>query len=1143
MPRPDRNTGAISWLGRLTLETIIASAQDLSRVEEALDASLSYSIAPYCDEESEAIHCEFSNVLIESPSYSPYASVRETKPARRNVGTTISAAGEDRWGMQLVQRCDCGSWGRCLHAMSLLLDLAINPALREAISANTDSAPALRSQPQLRTAALETVIAQRAVREWMPITNTVARQPHDLLITVIAPPHTSGAALDTHSHATLELRFQNPRDRSLYDPALGHGALSTLDAQLASLGQPLSRRRKGISVSGIAASIALSLLRSRDTPAVVEGTRGMPISFSQTPLGLRFERTTVPRAMVKRATVVLGSPWQSHRTPHHGAKPTDPALSPTADALVARWISRDGTTALDAREAVLFNGPFPFVWVPSEATFHPVDPMVDLQIAVQAQRLPAVEIPQSAVGEFYRTLDKLIGGRGVRLPPPESMGLAPRETPTMVLRIEGSPLDLSAHLRAVYSFGEVSPHSPIETAGTTTAESEISWSGRNHTHESEAMARVRESGLRWSDDTRTWIARDDSAVAFWQHGLASLRQESEVPLTLFLADKLRGVTVRPPIKVRGSFRLVDKLLHSTLQFSTEELTADIADILSALSRKRRWVVLDDGSLAEINDSVAQLAEETQELFDKQTTDGVLSAKLSPHQLGRVTRWIDTGIETDTDPALEAFRAKLKALGVSTTPALPSELTATLRGYQSQGLAWLQFLHSLGVGGVLADDMGLGKTLTALALLQWRKETHGHGVSLVVAPTSVAPNWVHEAARFTPGLSVLLAHGSNRPRDVACLQKADVVVTTYALLRRDLKTLTSLRFRYVILDEAQCVKNSGAQTRQAASELDAEARLALTGTPVENRLGELWSIMDLCNPAMLGSATQFAATYDRAVANDPTGHAAEKLRALVRPFLLRRTKREVLSELPPKSEIDTVCVLGTRQRKLYDALASLLHREVRDKVKREGLAKNHLAVLTALLRLRQMACDPRLIDPQTPPTASTKREMFLDLVQSLADEGRRALVFSQFVELLTLWRQDLDRLGLRYEWLDGSTRDRDGAVQRFQSGTAPLFLISLKAGGTGLNLTAADTVIHCDPWWNPAVEDQATDRAHRIGQRRAVTVYRLIAKGTVEEKIQVMKSRKRAIADAIVGATSGEALRGLTAEDLELLLGASDADSV
>jgi len=356
----------------------------------------------------------------------------------------------------------------------------------------------------------------------------------------------------------------------------------------------------------------------------------------------------------------------------------------------------------------------------------------------------------------------------------------------------------------------------------------------------------------------------------------------------------------------------------------------------------------------------------------------------------------------------------------------------------------------------------------------------------------------------------------------------------------------------VLDEAQNIKNVDAATTKAARALKADARLALTGTPIENRLMELWSLLDFCNPGMLGSRRSFEARYEKVLAagvlaGGATPKAIEaarvsaRLRSLTRPFIMRRTKREVLDDLPPRQEIDLACALSSEHRKLYDALAAVLREEVAEFARKDPGKRPGLSMFTALLRLRQMACDPRLVDATT-QVEGTKRAVFLATVKELVAEGRRALVFSQFTELLGLWRRDLEREGIAYEYLDGATVDRDGVVRRFQSGGAPLFLISLKAGGTGLNLTAADTVIHCDPWWNPAVENQATDRAHRIGQTRGVMVYRLVARGTVEDRVIALKDRKRTLADAVIaGDTGGALLAGMSAEDVAALLADANAE--
>ena len=494
-----------------------------------------------------------------------------------------------------------------------------------------------------------------------------------------------------------------------------------------------------------------------------------------------------------------------------------------------------------------------------------------------------------------------------------------------------------------------------------------------------------------------------------------------------------------------------------------------------------------------------------------------------------------------DAAVQSLRRRLRALAVAAEPETPAGLQGTLRPYQRLGLAWLQFLQKLGAGGILADDMGLGKTITTLAFLLGRKENEGPAPTLVVCPTSVATNWVREAARFTPGLRVHLLYGPSRDFREA-VAKADLVITTYALLRRDIDALSGLRFRCAVLDEAQNIKNADSATTRAARRLDASMRLALTGTPIENRLRELWSLASFANPGMLGTSRAFETRFERPISTDRSSPIASELRAVVRPFLLRRTKADVLRELPPKAEIDRVVTLTRADKRMYDALAHALRESVRKDIEKRAHGMSTLGVFTALTRLRQMACDPRLVDSTLAPSSSAKREAFLDLVRELVAEGRRALVFSQFVQLLTLWRRDLDAEKIAYEYLDGSTTKRDEVVDRFQNGTAPLFLISLKAGGAGLNLTGADTVIHCDPWWNPAVEDQATDRAYRIGQDKPVTVVRLVAQGTIEEKILSLKAKKRELTRAVIG-DDARALEGITEEDVRLLLGDADGEDV
>ena len=452
--------------------------------------------------------------------------------------------------------------------------------------------------------------------------------------------------------------------------------------------------------------------------------------------------------------------------------------------------------------------------------------------------------------------------------------------------------------------------------------------------------------------------------------------------------------------------------------------------------------------------------------------------------------------------------------------LPEDLRATLRPYQKVAVNWLAFLRSVGLGGILADDMGLGKTIEAMCLFEKK--------CLVVAPTSVLPNWQAELVRFRPSLRVSVYHGPARKLD-----DADVTLTTYAILRLDSAELAARHFDMVVLDEAQAIKNPDSQVARAAYALSGEFRLAMTGTPVENRLDELWSLMHFANRGLLGGRREFDAEFAQPVADGMAG-AAANLRQRIRPFVMRRRKAEVAPELPPRTEATLKVVLDERERAVYDAVRAATQAELVASM--SGADEKGFSVmkaLEALLRLRQAACHRGLLPGQKADT-SGKVEALLESLETAAADGHKALVFSQWTSLLYLIEPALNNAGIPYTRLDGSTRDRGAVVERFQSEDGPpVMLISLKAGGTGLNLTAADYVFLCDPWWNPAVEDQAADRAHRIGQDRPVTIYRLIAVDTVEERILDLQEKKRALGEAALG--DGGAAASLTREDLLALL--------
>lgn len=506
-------------------------------------------------------------------------------------------------------------------------------------------------------------------------------------------------------------------------------------------------------------------------------------------------------------------------------------------------------------------------------------------------------------------------------------------------------------------------------------------------------------------------------------------------------------------------------------------------------------------------------------------------------------------EVSVDDTFERARAEVRRFDRVQAAAAPATFNGTLREYQSEGLGWLHFLRRFGLGGCLADDMGLGKTVQVLALLDSRRLEHA-GPSIVVVPRSLVFNWMREAERFTPALRVLDYSGSGRDAAAINPKAVDVVLTTYGTLRRDAASLAAIEFEYAVLDEAQTIKNAGTASAKAARLLRARHRLALSGTPIENRIDELWSLFEFLNPGMLGAKSHFSSLARLASATAEASHersslgngrhdpGRELLARALRPVILRRTKEKVASELPPRMEQTLEVELQAPQRKFYEGLRAAYRRSVLARVDRDGIKRSRMHILEALLRLRQAACHPVLADRRQARLPSAKLDALLPALGEVAAEGHKALVFSQFTTFLALVRQRLEKERIGYEYLDGEVRDRQSRVDRFQSdANCPVFLISLRAGGHGLNLTAADYVFILDPWWNPAVEAQAIDRTHRIGQTRRVIATRLVARSTIEEKILELQAAKRSLADAILSADAG-VLSAIGREELELLLGRS-----
>jgi superfamily II DNA or RNA helicase len=594
------------------------------------------------------------------------------------------------------------------------------------------------------------------------------------------------------------------------------------------------------------------------------------------------------------------------------------------------------------------------------------------------------------------------------------------------------------------------------------------------------------------------------------------------------------------IEVDGSKVPLLPVLLDLFQRAPEEMTPGALD---AFGDEAVYGTLPDGRLLPIPASrLKAMLEALYDLFASGRIDGEGPIRLSRADALRLASleaaMPDGALLWSGGDRLREMARRLQAASDLPPVRSPAGLKATLRPYQLQGLRWLQFLSVVGLSGVLADDMGLGKTLQTLAHILVEKEAGRlNRPCLVVAPTSLIPTWRNETRRFAPDLELLVLHGNDRHDLFHDLDAHELVLTSYALLIRDADLLVPRHWRMVVLDEAQAIKNPSTKLARTAGQLKADIRLALTGTPMENHLGELWSAFNFLMPGFLGDRETFRRLFRNQIEKEGDSERQGLLTARVRPFMLRRKKEEVASELPPKTEVLREVELTDEQRDLYETVRLSMHSRVRDEIQARGLARSNIAILEALLKLRQVCCDPRLLKSGTGShaggaTGSAKFELLMDMLAPMVENGRKIIVFSQFVEMLELIEKALIGEKLDFVKLTGSTRDRELPVRRFQAGEVPIFLISLKAGGVGLTLTRADTVIHYDPWWNPAVEAQATDRAHRIGQDKTVFVYKLIASGTVEEKMVELQARKKALIEGVLtGASAG---LSFTEEDLEAL---------
>jgi superfamily II DNA or RNA helicase len=777
-------------------------------------------------------------------------------------------------------------------------------------------------------------------------------------------------------------------------------------------------------------------------------------------------------------------------------------------------------------------------WVWRDATLQPLAlPPVLAEVFRAPVRVPRAQVPQFLSQHWPALLATGALKANFKL---EDFTLEP-QAPRFLLELKGGLTQLRGRLQCAYGVR-------IMTAGVTAADEAVwlpdpeiatLYAMRDFASERNAIARLQRHGFSAPDaEGKLQLSGQNAVLNFLAREFPKLQREWSVTLD----EQLENRTLRNIERIEPQFQITAPGVQwfdlGVVFVSADGEHFSPAEIQRLILSGQNHTRLKNGKLAVIDSgAVEELQEVLLDCAPHQHANGYrigaaqagfLEATLRQHGDWKVT----APAEWRERAAKQSGEAKMEC------PPL-GDLETVLRPYQKDGVAWLHFLRKNGFGGILADEMGLGKTLQTLAFLRFVREKNGGGAPmLIICPTSLVFNWVAEAKKFTPQLKVLTLHGPDRHARFDEIKNSDLVVTSYALIRRDAERYREFEFDMTVLDEAQHIKNRQTQNAQAVKAIKSQNRLVLTGTPLENSVLDLWSIFDFLMPDYLGTAKDFRERYEQPIAKEKNPEAQARLARRLRPFMLRRLKRAVAADLPAKIEQVAFCELTTEQRGVYQQVIEASRKEVLAAVGAQGLAKSRIVVLTALLRLRQTCCDLRLLKLEgvNPANASGKMELLGELLEEVIDGGHRVLVFSQFVGMLTILKEKLAAEKIDFCYLDGSTNNRGAMVEKFQNdSTIPVFLISLKAGGVGLNLTGANTVIHFDPWWNPAVEDQATDRAHRIGQKNIVTSYKLIARDTVEEKILTLQNRKREVIQATLGGEEALA-ESLSWEEIQELLG-------
>nr|WP_309243189.1 MULTISPECIES: DEAD/DEAH box helicase [unclassified Caballeronia] len=743
--------------------------------------------------------------------------------------------------------------------------------------------------------------------------------------------------------------------------------------------------------------------------------------------------------------------------------------------------------------------------------------------------------------------------------------------PTPVLTLDTLPMDTPRKLNASaleldlalldFDYGAITIPAGSPEVLTRLADSELARIIRRADLEAACIERLAGCGLKRIFEAS--VNRDESPFA---GGFIMPERDAWPAFVSNEIPALRDAGWRIQITPNSRFdsveiETIDTLAHATdngwfdleLGITVDAERVRLEPLLADLfARDRRWL---DGSLDTIDDAVAvefrsqegrrfvlraarikPLVRTLIDLFDRIDPHADTTLRMSTLEAGRLTEDEKLRWQFNGDASIINLARRLRHADAPRKIEPPRGLKATLREYQREGVDWMQFLREHGLAGVLADDMGLGKTVQTLAHILVEKEAGRlTQPALIVVPTTLVANWQDEARRFAPKLKILDLHGPKRHERFAAIASNDLIVTTYPLIWRDHEALAQHDYHLLVLDEAQNVKNASSKAAGVIRKLRVRHRLCLTGTPLENHLGELWSQFDFLLPGFLGTQKDFAARWRKPIEKQNDMTRRDLLARRIRPFMLRRRKDDVAKELPPKTTIVRSVALEGGQRDLYETVRASMQKKVRDAISEQGFARSHIVMLDALLKLRQVCCDPSLVKLPGAKKAqdSAKLALLLEMLPDLIEEGRRVLVFSQFTSMLAIIAGALDDANIARVMLTGETTDRKTPVTRFQAGEVPVFLISLKAGGVGLNLTAADTVIHYDPWWNPAAENQATDRAHRIGQDKPVFVYKLVAAGSIEEKILDMQERKAALAAGILS-EDAQAVSKFSAEDIDAL---------